>query len=239
MPGALGGERKGERNPVLRVAVDAVGADRAHALGDRIRPRHARIVRALVPQHHREQHPHAAAMEVRDHAAHALESPGHVLEHVELVAIVDAEVRVRRPDQYRVDATVAALEVVEVAVDRVATGARVVERAIMDHHLRLDERRLRPGERGVGVPRAVMAGADAPLVAPVDDVAQPLGVDRLVAGCGARRGAAGDAEARGTRDQLVAGRVAGILRDRGCGEDREQEGQERGCRAGHGVVSAA
>ena len=130
-------------------------------------------VRSFVPHHHGEEHAHAAAMEVGDHLANAFNAAGHGLDHLELVAVVDAHVRIGGPDEHGIDAAVAFFEIVEIAVDGVAAGDGVVEVAILDHHLRLHEAGLGPAEGGQLVARGVEGGADAALGAPVLDVAEP------------------------------------------------------------------
>ena len=118
-----------------------------HQRGNGIRPWLARIVRAFVPHHHGEEHAHAAAMEIRDHLAHAFDAAGHGLDHLELIAVVDAHVGIGGPDQHGIDAAIALFEIVEIAVDRVVAGDGVVEIAVLHHHLRLDEAGLGPLER--------------------------------------------------------------------------------------------
>ena len=58
--------------------------------------------------------------------------------------VIDADVRIDGPDQDGVDAAVSLLQIVEIAIDGVLAGFGIVEVAVLDHHLRLDEARLRP-----------------------------------------------------------------------------------------------
>ena len=113
------GYRERQRHAILRIAVDSIGIDLLHQFGDRMRPRHSRIARSLVPHHHRKQHAHAAAMEVRDHLPHARDAARHAANHVVLIAIVDAHVGIGGPDQYGVDAAIALFQIIQIAVDRI------------------------------------------------------------------------------------------------------------------------
>ena len=90
-------------------------------------------------------------MEIADHLADAGRAAGQVAQQVVLVAIVDADVRVNRPKQDGVDSAVAFVEVIEIAIDRVLAGDRVVEIAVFDHALRLDIRPLCPAKLGAAV----------------------------------------------------------------------------------------
>ena len=98
---------------------------------------------------------------------------GHVVEQVELVAVVDANVRINRPDEHRIDAAVALVEIVQIAVDGVARANRIVEVAVLDHHLRLDKTALRPLQFRAIVFGAVVADAGEALGPPLFDVGQP------------------------------------------------------------------
>lgn len=87
-------------------------------------------------------------MEVGDEA---VEAARHVADHLGDVAVVRADVRIRRPQEYGVDAAVAGGEVVEVAVDGLAPAVGIVEAAVLDHRLRLNRIALGPTESGTGV----------------------------------------------------------------------------------------
>ena len=50
--------------------------------------------------------------------------------------------RIRVPDQDRVDTSVTFLEVVKITVHRIAASDEIIEVAVLDHHLGLDETRL-------------------------------------------------------------------------------------------------
>ena len=138
-----------------------------HERGDGVGPGLVGRAGALVPHHHGEEDADAAAVEVGDHLANAFDAAGHGLDHLQLVAVVDAHVWIGGPDEHGVDAAVAFFEIVEIAVDGVAAGDGVIEVAVLDHHLRLDEAGLGPLERGQFVARWVEGGADAALGAPV------------------------------------------------------------------------
>ena len=138
------------------VAVDAVGPKFGHELSGGFGEWLAFVVGAGVPGHDGEQHFHAVCVEVVDHRTHAGDAAGKVAHHVVLVAVVDADVRVDGPQQDGVDAAVAFVEVVEIAIDRVLAGRDVEEVAIFDHALRLDEGLLRPTQFGPIVLAAVV-----------------------------------------------------------------------------------
>ena len=70
------------------------------------------------------------------------------------------------PEQDGVDPAVALVDVVEVAIDGVFAGDRVVEVAIFDHRLRLDVGRLRPFQLGAAILGIVVFDALAGIVPP-------------------------------------------------------------------------
>src|ERR1039457_4353677 len=111
---------------------------------------------SFVPHHHGEEHADAAAMEISDHLAYTVDTAGHGFDHLQLIAIIDSHVRVGGPNQHSIDAAVAFVQVVEITVDRVAAGDRVVDIAIVDHHLRLYETGLRPLKRRHLVARGIV-----------------------------------------------------------------------------------
>ena len=87
--------------------------------------------RARVPGVVRKQHAHARRVQLRRHLLHAVEPAGHRTEEVELVAVVDADVRVGGPEEDRIDAAVAPLEVREEALDSVVAAHFIKEEAIV------------------------------------------------------------------------------------------------------------
>ena len=139
-------------------------------------------------------------------------------------------------DQTRtaVDAAVALVEVVEVAVDGVAAGDGVVEIAVLDHHLGLDEAGLGPLEGGELVTGGVVAGADAALGAPMLEVAQPelMGVWSARGGVRSFPGIV-QVDALGGGDLLSLGGILRVLR--GGGED---EGGGKDCEANDAMYGA-
>ena len=112
-------------------------------------------------------------MEVRDHLAYPRHAARHGPNQVVLIAVVDAHVRIRRPDQHCIDSAVALFKIVEITVDRVSVRDRIVKIAVFHHHLRLEKARLGPLERGQVVARAIVADSNPAFVAPVADVGQP------------------------------------------------------------------
>ena len=91
-----------------------------------------------------------------------------------LVAIIDAHIRVSRPDEHSVDAAKPLLQIIEVAVDGIFAGDRIIEISLLDHHLRLDKGRLCPLESRQFISLRAVADADLPLCAPVGQVLEPL-----------------------------------------------------------------
>src|SRR5579872_7433687 len=90
-----------------------------------------------------------------------------------LVAVVDPHVGISWPDQHRIDAAEALLQVIEIAVDSVFACDRIVEVAILDHHLRLNEARLGPLQRWHVVARTTVSDPDEPLITPMCDISKP------------------------------------------------------------------
>ena len=121
-----GGVAELDGNAGEGVAVDPVGGDRFHIAGGGLAERHALGPRADVPGHHRKEHPHAVAVEIVDHFLHAVQSARHVVEQVVLVAVIDADVRIDRPDQHRIDPAVTCFQIVEIAINRVLAQPGVV-----------------------------------------------------------------------------------------------------------------
>ena len=115
-------------------------------------------------------------MEVRNHLAYAWNPSRHRANHVVLVAIVDPHVGIRRPDEDCVDSAVSLFQVIEITIDRIAVGDRVVEIPVLDHHLRLNEAGLCPFEGRQIVTEIVIADADEPFGAPVPEISKPIGV---------------------------------------------------------------
>ncbi len=73
------------------------------------------------------------------------------LPDVELIAVVHADIGIRRPDQHAIDAAEPVPQIVEVAVHRVAVRRRVIEEPLVRHHQRLNETAPRPLERRLGI----------------------------------------------------------------------------------------
>ncbi len=163
---------KGAGDKIHGVAVDAVGADLAQVFSSG-RGERAGIVRADVPRHDGKQNADAALMEIAYHLLEAGDAAGHIVQQIELIAVVDADVGVHGPDEDGIDAAVAPVEIVKIMVDGVALGDGVEEVAILDHHLRLHEAALRPFEFMAVVFGAVVADARETLGAPLFHFGQP------------------------------------------------------------------
>ena len=83
-------------------------------------------------------------MKIGDHLADARDSARQGANQVMLIAIIDAQIGVGRPDQNCIDSAIALQRVVNIAIYGVAVSRRIVEKTIFDHHLRLNETGLRP-----------------------------------------------------------------------------------------------
>ena len=215
--------RECQRNAVLCVAVNAVGADLLHPRGYSLRPWLRRLTRSLIPHHHGEEHAHAAAMEVGDHLAHAFETAWHRRNHVQLVTVIHAHVWIGGPHQHRVNTAVALFQVVEIAIHGVAAGHRVVEVAVLDHHLRLDKAGLCPAGLRLFVACRVVARANAAFRPPMLQVFEPEFVRVCSATClhpifpGVVQ-----VQAVGRRNLLSLGRILRVLRC-GCEDHRARQ----------------
>jgi len=122
-------------------------------------------------------------MKILDHRADPGQATRHGADHIELISIVDAHVGISRPDEDSVDAAIPLVKIVQVPIDCVFLRDRIVEVAVVHHHLRLDERRASPLQsrqlievRNRGELRAGESDADAPLHAPVRYIVEPLPV---------------------------------------------------------------
>ena len=219
MANLVGGKRVSKRHAVLRVSVDAVRSDFRHRAGNCIWPRHARIPRALIPHHHRKQHAYPAMMEIRNHLPHARYAARHGADHIVLVAVVDSHVRIRGPDEHRINSAVSLFQVIEVTIYRVAVRHRIVEITVLHHHLRLEKAGLGPLECGQVVAQAIVADTNPALVAPMTNVGQP-GIMLILS---ARRRSTFPCtfhiQAAGSGDLLMFGTKVGVLCRNGAGGD--------------------
>src|SRR6266849_102996 len=129
-------------------------------------------MRTLVPQHTRKENAHAATMEVGYHSAHAFDAPWQIPEQVVLVATVDSDIRIGVPNEHAIDATVAQLQIVQIAIDSVLERCGIKEEEVVNHHLRLDKARLRPLEFRTVIFGAKIASADPAFHAPVTNIGE-------------------------------------------------------------------
>src|ERR1700682_3580227 len=227
------GIEKSPRNSVLRVTVYAISSDVSHERCDRIGPRLARIMRALIPHHHRKQDTNAALVKIGNHLTHARYSTWHGANHVVLVAIVDTHIRIRRPNQNSVNAPIPLFQIVQVPIHRVAICTGIIKVTIFDHHLRLNKTRLRPLQFRKLVARPFIADPNAPLVAPVPYVRQPIFM--LGIGTGRRSTLPGTfhAQARGTWDLLSDWGELRVLSI--CNATTSKQKNNKACHAGFHV----
>src|SRR6266481_2486242 len=139
MSDALRGLSIGAWHSVLRVPIDAVRSDLRHQGSNRVGPGFSRVARSLVPHHHGEENANAALVKIRDHLTYSGDASWHAANHVVLVAVVDAYVGISRPDQDGIDSSETLHRVIDVPVNRIPVRDRIVKKAVLDHHLRLNE----------------------------------------------------------------------------------------------------
>ena len=156
-----------------RVTVDAVRSHFRHQFCGCLPVRGAYVARALVPRHEGEENLDSAAMKIGDHLLDPCDAPRQGTNHVVLVAVVNANIRIHRPDEHGVNATVTLLQIVQVSINGVMSRAGVVEEAVFDHHLRLDETGLRPLEFRSFIFLPGITCPDPCLHPPMGDVLQP------------------------------------------------------------------
>ena len=66
--------------------------------------------------HHRSvgtAHAHVATVEICDHLLHPGHASGHGANHVVLISVIDAHVRIGGPDKHRVDSSISLFQIVE------------------------------------------------------------------------------------------------------------------------------
>ena len=106
------------------------------------------LFRACIPGEEWKKNFYAATVKLLDEMMQARDSSGEILQQFELITIVDAEIGIDMPDQNRIDLTETLLGLVQKTVNGVFTSVRVVETAIPDENLHLQENVLRPLEIG-------------------------------------------------------------------------------------------
>src|SRR5579875_58863 len=114
-------------------------------------------------------------MEIRYHLFDAGEATWHAHDHVELIAVVNAHVRISRPNKYCINTTVAPFQIVKVTVYSVFFCHRIMEVAILHHHLRLNKTALFPLQDRIAVAPIIeyQPSTNRALEAPVLDVFEP------------------------------------------------------------------
>ncbi len=127
------------------VAIEAIGAKVFHEAGGCFGEWLAFIARSCIPRHNRKQNMHSTAMKIADHLPHARYASRQIAHHVVLVSVVDAYIRVDRPEEDGIDTAVTFGDIVKITIDRVLIGDRIVKIAVLNHRLRLHERTLPPG----------------------------------------------------------------------------------------------
>ena len=128
-----------------------------------------------------------------------------------MVAVIDAHIRIGGPEEYGVDSAVALFEIAKIPIDGVSARDRIIEIAVVDHHLWLHEARLSPPERGQIISRTAVADANAPFVPPVGDIGEPCFVFALCAGLRPTLPSAFHYQTVGRRNLLSLGTEPAVL----------------------------
>src|SRR3954453_13127804 len=105
-------------------------------------------------------------MKLADHLLHARKATWQIAEQIVFITIVDADVRIDGPEQDRIDPTVSLDKVVKITIDGVFSGDRIVEIAIFNHCLWLNECALRPEQLRSMVLSIIVLNAFAGRIAP-------------------------------------------------------------------------
>src|SRR5438105_11560226 len=113
-------------------------------------------------------------MKIRHHLFQSLHTAGHGARHVMLVSIVDACVWINRPNEYGIDPAVTLLEVIEIAIDCVFARDRIVEIAVVHHHLRLDKAMLTPLKLRQCVAGGIVPDINTAFRTPVCNFGEPV-----------------------------------------------------------------
>lgn len=226
---AFGGLRESQRHAVLGIAENPVRIDRGHQFGHSLRPRLAGIAGSLIPHVYRKQHLDAAPVKISDHLPDAGCAARHGEDHVQLIAVVDAQIGIGGPDDHRIDAAIALVEIVQIPGHGVFAACRIIEVAIFHHHQRLDKTRSRPFESGGGISRAVIADINSPLHPPVVERSQEavvtIGVALRKTGKVLHRKTFGSVDH--ARQSAIARDIAAILKLIGCRRHRLGAGEQR------------
>src|SRR5579859_7094380 len=166
-------------------------------------------------------------MEVRNHLAHARNASRHRPDQVVLVAVIDPHIGIGRPDQNRVNSAVSFFQIVEIAIDGVAVRYRIVEIAVLYHHLWLEETGLGPLKCRHIVAGTLVADANASFIAPVTDVGQPGIMLALSARGGSTFPSPFHDEAAGSGNLLTFGMILRVLSGNAARDNQEDESDSR------------
>ena len=113
----IGCLREGKRYPILSVAINAVGTNFRHPLGNRLGPWFTRIAGTLIPHHHGKQDPNTVLMKGRDHLPDPVKTAGHRGNRIELVTIIDSNVGIDRPQENGVYAAIALIDIGQIPIN--------------------------------------------------------------------------------------------------------------------------
>src|ERR1700722_229926 len=167
-------------------------------------------------------------MKVSDHLFDSGNTSRHSTKQVILIAIVNSDVGIYRPDQYGIDTTVALLEIIEIFIYGIFSRDRIVEVTIFDHHLRLDKTGLRPLQFLAVVFLPGIARPEPRFTPPASNVVEPELV--IVRGTALRWSEIGSnwVKAFRARNLIAIRRVMGILR-RGVKSEEYEEQDKSFC----------
>src|ERR1700678_3149718 len=94
------------------------------------------------------------------------QSARKILQKIELIAVVDSEIRINLPDEYSINFPQPLLGLIQKTVDCVFVFFRVVQASIPDQNLHLQEDMLRPFQIGPLVLGAVISKSHPPISTP-------------------------------------------------------------------------
>ena len=77
---------------------------------------------SLVPQHDREENAYVVPVKVVHHLLDGAKSTGKIPEEIVLAPAVNADIRISVPYEHAIDAAIALIHVVQIAIDSVLAG---------------------------------------------------------------------------------------------------------------------
>src|SRR6185312_1577811 len=90
---------------------------------------------AVIPDHNREEYTQVLLMELSDHLFHTIVTTGHACEIIQLIAVIDPDVGISRPDEYGIKPAVTFAYIVQEAVNRILFFLWIIEISVVRHYL--------------------------------------------------------------------------------------------------------